>query len=207
MKNDGMKRNMQIGLLLSEMCPKVIKKVVYKPNMLNVFVESKDLINILTILQNNTMFQYKMLLDIVVVDCLNIDENKKGRFKLLYVLHSIYNNHRLNIVTYLNNNEIIKTSSLNYSSAVWLEREIWDMYGIYFESHPDLRRILTDYGFSWYPLRKDFPLTGYLEVYYDINDKKIIYKSIELMQEFRNYEFGKSWGDFEQKTYIGQIIQ
>jgi NADH-quinone oxidoreductase subunit C len=126
---------------------------------------------------------------------------------MIYVLNSIYNNTRIHVSTYVENNGIIETSSNLYESGVWLEREIWDMFGIYFEKHPDLRRILTDYGFVGYPLKKDFPITGYLEVYYDVNDKKIIYKPIELMQEYRNYNFGAVWGDYERKVYLENIIK
>ncbi|KAF2071279.1 hypothetical protein CYY_007402 [Polysphondylium violaceum] len=125
---------------------------------------------------------------------------------MIYILNSMSNYSRIHISTFIENNGIIESMSNNFESAVWLEREIWDMFGVYFTNHPDLRRILTDYGFSWYPLKKDFPTTGYIEVYYDIYDKKISYKEIELMQEYRNYNFGLSWGSHERKVYLENIV-
>nr|YP_209576.1 NADH dehydrogenase subunit 9 [Heterostelium pallidum]AAU00591.1 NADH dehydrogenase subunit 9 [Heterostelium pallidum] len=202
----NIRHQIYIGTMLLKLVPGLIQKIIYNPENISVIVNSKNLNNILSILKLNTIMQCKMLLDIVCVDCLNIEENKLGRFKLIYVLNSVFNNNRIHVIVYLKNNETIESCSSLFSSAVWLEREIWDMYGVYFANHPDLRRILTDYGFSWYPLKKDFPLTGYIEVYYDINDKKIIYKPIELMQEFRMYEYGISWGDHEKKTFLENIV-
>lgn len=205
-KND-LKVKIDLGENLRESIPGLVKKVIYKTQYLEIQVQKNSMIQVLQFLKEASKFQCKMLLDIICVDCLNIEEIKLGRFKMIYVLNSIYNNTRIHVSTYVENNGIIETTSNLYESGVWLEREIWDMFGIYFEKHPDLRRILTDYGFVGYPLKKDFPITGYLEVYYDVNDKKIIYKPIELMQEYRNYNFGAVWGDYERKVYLENIIK
>ena len=141
-------------------------------------------------------FFFKILSDLVTIDW----PNRKFRFEIVYNFLNINYNARLFILLNLNENTLINyninfvnSCSLIYKSANWLERENWDMFGIFFFNHPDLRRILTDYGFEGYPLRKDFPLTGFLELRYDEEQKSIIYENVELTQEFRFFDFESPW--------------
>ena len=118
---------------------------------------------------------------------------KEDRFEISYELLSLQFNIRLRVKTYVNENSSIESVSSIYSSANWLEREIWDLYGVFFSKHPDLRRILTDYGFEGYPLRKDFPLSGFIEVRFDENKKRVVCEPLELTQEFRLFNYESSW--------------
>jgi NADH dehydrogenase (ubiquinone) Fe-S protein 3 len=133
--------------------------------------------------------QYTQLVDLLAIDFIN----KKSRFIILYNLLSIKFNKRLFIKSYTNDLKPIISIAVNYKSSCWLEREVWDMFGIFFFNHPDLRRILTDYSFENYPLRKDYPLSGYLEVRYDDERKRIIYENLELSQDFRFFNFLSPW--------------
>ncbi len=121
------------------------------------------------------------------------------RFQVVYNLLSIQYNSRVRVKTRIN--EILPVSSATgiYSSAGWWEREVWDMFGIFFSNHPDLRRILSDYGFQGHPLRKDFPLSGYVEVRYDDSEKRVITEPVEIDQEFRYFDFGSPWEQLERK--------
>jgi NADH/F420H2 dehydrogenase subunit C len=156
--------------------------ILYLPN-------SSLLFNCLSLLKYHTEFQFCQLIDIFGMDF----PNKEKRFEIHYQLWSQIYNLRLRVVVSLAEFESLSSIELLYKSANWLEREVWDMYGIFFKNHPDLRRILTDYGFSGFPLRKDFPLTGFFEIRYDENVKKIIYEKIELSQEYRLFNFLSPW--------------
>lgn len=153
------------------------------------FVSSENLYKICLFLRDNEICLFKTLVDIAVVDY----PNKKSRFFLNYCLLSIKYNVRVVLKTELN--ELISISSITnlHKSSCWIEREVWDLFGIFFENHPDLRRILTDYGFNGYPLRKDFPLAGYFEMRYDDSQKRIIFEPIEMTQEYRVFYFRNSW--------------
>ena len=118
---------------------------------------------------------------------------KENRFELIYCLLSTKYNSRIKIKTFVDELTPVESIVDLYQSANWLEREVWDMHGVYIEQHPDLRRILTDYGFEGYPLRKDFPLSGYNEVRYDDSQKRVIYEPVELTQEFRVFQFNSPW--------------
>lgn len=146
---------------------------------------------ILLFLKNHYKFQFKELIDICTVDyCYkNIDY----RFQLNYFLLSLKYKIRLKIKIYLNLPTIINSSITLYSSSNWLERENWDLFGIFFVNHTDLRRILTDYGFDGFPFRKDFPLSGYIELRFDDEKKIVVYEKLELMQEFRFFDFVTPW--------------
>ena len=133
---------------------------------------------------------FKTLLDVFGADLLGI---RSPRFEVIYNLLSYKLNNRLTVKVALNEGEKVATVCEVFSTANWFEREAFDMYGIEFMNHPDLRRILTDYGFEGHPLRKDFPLTGYKEVRYDEQQKKVIYEPVKLMQEFRNFDFETPW--------------
>jgi len=149
----------------------------------------KDLSSAILFLKTNHKCKFKQLIDITAVDY----PEKEKRFKIVYLFLSHENNSR--IVVNVNIEENIKIPSITkiFPSANWMEREIFDMYGIEFEDHPDLRRILTDYGFQGYPLRKDFPLTGHYEVRYDEEKKKVISEPVKLDQEYRNFDFKSPW--------------
>ena len=118
---------------------------------------------------------------------------KSKRFEVIYNLLSVTRNKRIFVKIYVDTMDTIPTSTKVYSVANWWEREVWDMYGLFFKDHPDLRRILTDYGFEGFPLRKDFPLSGYTEVVYDDDKKRVVTEPIELAQEFRHFEFNSPW--------------
>ena len=155
-----------------------------------IYVDRKHLLSLLTFLRDDINLSFKTLLDIFGADMLQI---RSPRFEVIYNLLSYKLNNRITVKVALNDQEKVTTSSTIFSSAGWYEREVFDMYGIEFEGHQDMRRILTDYDFEGYPLRKDFPLTGYKEVRYDENEKKVIYEPVKLMQEFRNFDFEMPW--------------
>lgn len=140
-------------------------------------------------LKNHITFQYTLLSCVSGVDLLNC----KYRFCVVYDLLSITHNSRIRVKIFLNEVTPAVSACSIYINANWWEREVWDMYGIYFEGHPDLRRILTDYGFEGYPMRKDFPLYGFLEVRYDESKKRVVLEPLELSQEFRNFLFETPW--------------
>ena len=133
--------------------------------------------------------QFTTLIDITAVDYPNSDK----RFKIVYHLLSMAQNRRIRVTVNIDDGEVVPTIVNVHSSANWFEREVFDMYGIYFSGHPDLRRLLTDYGFSGHPLRKDFPTTGYLEVRYDETKKQVVYETTKLNQEYRQFDFLSPW--------------
>ena len=145
-----------------------------------------------TFLKYHFKFQFKQLVDICTVDYY-LNYNKNNRFEINYMLLSLKYKTRLKIKIYSDEKTIIPSISNLYSSAGWLERENWDMYGIFFSKHKDLRRILTDYGFNGFPFRKDFPLSGYIELRYDDERKTVVYELLEMSQEFRFFEFINPW--------------
>lgn len=152
-------------------------------------VVNKNIYPMLLFLNNHTLWQFKSLIDIVCYDIPKFFY----RFSLIYNLISIHYNLRLRVITKINELSNVFSVAGLYKSANWSEREIFDFFGIFFWGNKDLRRILTDYGFKGFPLRKDFPLTGYVDVYYDDNQKRICYRSLELTQEYRNFSLKSSW--------------
>lgn len=144
--------------------------------------------------KNNYKLQLKELIDITTVDYFL----KKKRFEITYFFLSIKYKLRIRLKLVCNEQDVIQSITNLYSSAYWLERENWDMFGIFFTNHSDLRRILTDYGFDGFPFRKDFPLSGYIELRYDDEKKIVVYEKLEMMQEFRYFEFTSPW-DWEKK--------
>ena len=154
-------------------------------NELCINISKNKLIPILFFLKNHTNSQFKLLSEICAVDYIN----KEKRFEIIYNLLSIRFNLRLQVKITFNEIQTIDSIINIYKVADWFEREIWDMFGIFFKNHKDLRRILTDYGFEGYPLRKDFPLTGFLEVYYNESKKRVVYKPVNLAQQYRLFEF------------------
>ena len=174
-----------------------VKKSQINFDQLFIDVEVEDIISTILFLKTNEKCKFKQLIDITAVDY----PQREKRFKIIYLLLSHENN--LRIVININIDEEINVPSITkiFPSANWMEREVFDMYGISFKDHPDLRRILTDYGFEGYPLRKDFPLTGHIEVRYSEEKKKVISEPVKLDQEYRNFDFESPW---EGTKYIKQ---
>ena len=177
-----------------------IKESKILHNQLYLSINSEDLLDVILLLKTNKDTKFKQLIDITAVD---YPENKK-RFKIVYLLLSHEFNQRILISYFINENEKISSLVNIFPSANWMEREIFDMYGIKFNDHPDLRRILTDYGFEGFPLRKDFPLTGHNEVRYSEEDKKVIYEPVKLEQNYRNFDYESPW---EGTKYIKEQIK
>ncbi len=166
-----------------------IKSSGIKFDYLTIEIEIEEITQVILFLKTNEKCKFRQLTDITAVDYLK----KEKRFKLVYLLLSHENNHRLIINSNIKEKNIVPSITKIFPSANWMEREVFDMYGITFKDHPDLRRILTDYGFEGHPLRKDFPLTGYKEVRYSENQKKVIYESVKLEQNYRNFDFESPW--------------
>ena len=162
-----------------------------------IYVTADKIIEFLTFLRDDKNLSFKTLLDVFGADMLGI---RSPRFEVIYNLLSYKLNNRITVKVALEDGERLPTVVPVFSAAGWFEREAFDMYGIVFEGHSDLRRILTDYGFEGRPLRKDFPLTGYQEVRYDPAQQKVVYEPVKLMQEFRNFDFEMPWEGTAYKT-------
>ena len=175
-------------LINSELSTK-IKGSKIKHNQIYLNINNSDLIDVMLFLKTNKNTKFRQLIDITAVD---YPENAK-RFKLVYLLLSHEFNNRIKINYSVSENEIINSIVKIFPTATWMEREVFDMYGIKFKDHPDLRRILTDYNFKGHPLRKDFPLTGHNEVRYSEEDKKVIYEPVKLEQNYRDFDFESPW--------------
>ena len=186
-------------LLNSELTTKINSSLIENDELL-VNIEASNLQSVLLFLKSNVKCKFRQLIDIVPADY----PNEEKRFKVYYLLLSHEKNLRIKISISLNIDEKIPSITKIYPSANWMEREAFDMYGIKFRNHPDLRRILTDYGFEGHPLRKDFPLTGFNEVRYSEKDKKVIYEQVKLEQDYRDFDFDSPW---EGTKYIKQIKQ
>ena len=161
---------------------------VYKDE-LTISVKPKNIEPLFMYLKDNNDFKFDMLIDITAVDY----PKRSKRFEVVYNLLSIKDNLRIRVKTFINDNEPVPSLTEFYKSASWYEREVWDMYGITFQGNNDLRRLLTDYGFEGHPLRKDFPLTGFLELRYDETKKKVSYSKVKLTQDYRNFDFLSPW--------------
>ena len=177
-----------------------IKGSEIKHNQLYINIESEDIIDVSLFIKSNKDTKFRQLIDITVVDY----PEKTQRFKLVYLFLSHEFNQRIILTYSINENEVIQTLTSLYPAANWMEREVFDMYGVKFKDHPDLRRILTDYNFEGFPLRKDFPLTGHNEVRYSEEEKKVIYEDIKLEQNYRNFDYESPW---EGTKYIKDQIK
>ena len=182
----------------SELASKILKSKI-KHNQIFISIEDKNLIEVLLFLKTNSITKFRQLIEITAVDY----PEKSKRFKMVYLLLSHEYNSRIVIDYYIKDGEIIPSITSIYPSANWMEREVFDMYGIEFKDHPDLRRILTDYNFEGYPLRKDFPLTGHNEVRYSEEEKKVIYEPVKLEQNYRNFDYESPW---EGTKYIKKQV-
>jgi len=166
-----------------------VKKSQINFDQLFIDVDVEDVISTILFLKTNEKCKFKQLIDITAVDY----PQREKRFKIVYLLLSHENNLRIIININIEEKIIVPSITKIFPSANWMEREVFDMYGISFKDHPDLRRILTDYGFDGYPLRKDFPLTGHTEVRYSEEKKKVISESVKLDQEYRDFDFESPW--------------
>ena len=184
-------------LINSELSSKV-KSSKIKNNELLIETEENELLDVVQFLKSNEKCKFRQLIDIAGVD---YPENEK-RFELIYLFLSHEHNLRIKLLIKFQINQTIVSLTKIFPSANWMEREVFDMYGIKFKNHPDLRRILTDYGFKGHPLRKDFPLTGFNEVRYSEKEKKVIYEPVKLEQNYRNFDFESPW---EGTSYIKEI--
>ncbi|WP_075521590.1 NADH-quinone oxidoreductase subunit C [Candidatus Pelagibacter communis] len=172
----------------SELTTKILSSKI-KHDQINIFIEDNNLIEVMIFLKTHSSTKFKQLIDITAVDYPERDK----RFKMVYLLLSHEKNSRIKIEFDIKEGEILSSLTSIFPSANWMEREVFDMYGVEFKDHPDLRRILTDYGFKGHPLRKDFPLTGHNEVRYSEEDKKVIYEPVKLEQNYRNFDYESPW--------------
>ncbi len=176
-----------------------IKKTEIKHNQVYLETDKDDLVDVCLFLKTNKDTKFRQLIDITVVDY----PERNQRFDVIYLLLSHEFNQRLILKYSISENEVITSLTNIFPSSNWMEREVFDMYGVSFKDHPDLRRILTDYGFKGHPLRKDFPLTGHSEVRYSEEEKKVISEPVKLEQNFRNFDYESPW---EGTKYIKDEI-
>ena len=181
----------------SELSSKIQSSIIENYELL-VETDEKDLIDVVQFLKSNENCKFRQLIDIAGVD---YPEDEK-RFELVYLFLSHEHNTRIKLLIKFQLDQVINSITKIFPSANWMEREVFDMYGIKFKNHPDLRRILTDYGFKGHPLRKDFPLTGFNEVRYSEKEKKVIYEPVKLEQNYRNFDFESPW---EGTNYIKEV--
>ncbi|MDA7688652.1 NADH-quinone oxidoreductase subunit C [Candidatus Pelagibacter sp.] len=166
-----------------------IKKTEIRHEQLYINIDNEDLIDVTLFIKSNENTKFRQLIDITVVD---YPENAQ-RFKVVYLFLSHEFNQRIILNYLISENEVIPSLTPIYPAANWMEREVFDMYGVKFKDHPDMRRILTDYGFEGHPLRKDFPLTGHTEVRYSEEQKKVISEPVKLEQNYRNFDYESPW--------------
>ena len=185
------------NIINSELSSKIQNSIIQNDELL-IEIGENDLLDIVQFLKSDEKCKFRQLIDIAGVD---YPEEEK-RFKLVYLFLSHENNYRIKISIKFETNQAINSITKIFPSANWMEREVFDMYGVKFKNHPDLRRILTDYGFKGHPLRKDFPITGFNEVRYSEKDKKVIYEPVKLEQNYRNFDFESPW---EGTKYLENI--
>ena len=183
----------------SELATK-IKKTEIKHNQLYIEIEKENMIDVTLFIKSDKDTKFRQLIDITAVD---YPENAE-RFKIVYLFLSHEFNQRIIISYFISENEFVSSLTSIFPSANWMEREVFDMYGVNFKDHPDLRRILTDYGFQGHPLRKDFPLTGHTEVRYSEDRKKVINEPVKLEQNYRNFDYKSPW---EGTKYIQELTE
>ena len=169
--------------------PAVLKDLFVQGYDSSLTFSRQNFIPVFCFLKKHSFSQFKQLVDIAVYD----RPGKRYRFTVIYHLLSIHYGKRIMCLVQTDELTDLPSTTFLYPGAGWLEREVWDLFGIFFTNHLDLRRILTDYGFSGFPLRKDFPLTGFLEVFYSDEQKRVIYQPVELSQEFRNFNYSSPW--------------
>ena len=185
-KNNTLK---SISNILDTVADKNDYKLELKNGLYLLTLQQSMLLKIAKVLKENEKLKFNQFIDLTAVDY----PNKKNRFEMIYILLSVEFNFRIIIRFLINENQSVDSLTNLFPAANWYEREVWDLFGIAFNDHPDLRRLLTDYGFIGHPLRKDFPLSGNVEVKYDLNEKKVVYEPVKLTQTFREFEFESPW--------------
>lgn len=178
-----------LGEYIQAAVPDDVLDVSMPNDELVLVVDRESVVRVLTLLRDDANCQFKQLMDVCGVDY----PDRTPRFDVVYNLLSMTHNRRIRVKVRTDAESAVPTVTGIFSSADWWERETWDLFGILFSGHPDLRRIMTDYGFEGHPLRKDFPLTGYVEVRYDDEQKRIVYEPVKLSQEFRTFDFLSPW--------------
>ncbi|XP_053684633.1 NADH dehydrogenase [ubiquinone] iron-sulfur protein 3, mitochondrial [Sabethes cyaneus] len=181
------------GKYVAECLPKYVQKVqLTAGDELEVLIAPEGVVPVLQFLKDNHLAQFSNLVDIAGMDI----PSRQYRFEVIYNILSLRYNARIRVKTYTDELTPIDSCNEVFKAANWYEREIWDMYGVFFANHPDLRRILTDYGFEGHPQRRDFPLTGYVELRYDDEKKRVVCEPLELAQEFRKFDLSAPWEQF-----------
>ena len=178
-----------LGEYISGQLPKDVLGRDFAYGELMLSVRPEGIVKVLIFLRDDVNCRFKQLVDVCGVDF----PEREPRFEVVYNLLSLTNNNRIRVKVTTDEETPVPSVTSVFSSANWWEREVWDLYGVYFSDHPDLRRILTDYGFEGHPLRKDFPLTGYVELRYDDEQKRVVYEPVKLSQEFRSFDFLSPW--------------
>lgn len=181
------------GQYVADCLPRFVQKVqLAAGDELEIMIAPEGVLGTISFLKNHHNAQFTNIVDITAVDV----PGREYRFEIIYILLSIPFNSRIRVKTYTDELTPIDSITGIFEGANWYEREVWDMYGVFFSNHPDLRRILTDYGFEGHPLRKDFPLSGYVEIRYDEEKKRVVAEPLELAQEFRKFELSAPWEQF-----------
>jgi NADH-quinone oxidoreductase subunit C len=174
---------------VAQSLPDAVLETTVAKGELTLLVRSDSIVKVMAWLRDDSNCQFRLLIDVCGVD----HPERPQRFDVVYHLLSIKHNQRVRVKVHTDEATPVPSVTGVFSAAGWFERETWDMYGIYFADHPDLRRLLTDYGFEGHPLRKDFPLTGHVEVRYDEAQKRVVYEPVKLPQEFRSFDFMSPW--------------
>ncbi len=183
----------ELGEHITAALPEAVIDVEVVHDELMVRVQRNAIVRMLSFLRDDSNCHFKCLMDVCGVDY----PGRGERFEVVYNLLSLRHNQRIRIKLTTDEESPVPSVTGVFNSAGWWEREAWDLYGIYFSDHPDLRRILTDYGFEGHPMRKDFPLTGFVEVRYDETQKRVVYEPVQLTQEFRRFDFMSPWESAE----------
>ena len=179
----------ELGALIADNHPNDVVSATASDDVLTIEVGRAAIVRMLTWLRDDSRTDCQQLIDITAVDY----PERENRFEVCYQLLSLTHNCRFTVKCNADEETPVPSAADVYSAAIWYEREVWDMFGIFFSDNPDLRRILTDYGFEGHPLRKDFPMTGYVEVRYDEEQKRVVYEPVELNQDFRTFDFLSPW--------------
>ena len=186
---DKMKNLIDLEKKINSELTTKINKTEIKHDQIYIEIDKEDLIDVVLFLKTNKDTKFRQLIDVTVVDY----PEQTQRFKVIYLFLSHEFNQRIILSYFINENEVIPSLTSIFPAANWMEREVFDMYGVHFKDHPDLRRILTDYGFEGHPLRKDFPLTGHTEVRYNEDQKKVLNEPVKLEQNYRNFDYESPW--------------
>ena len=185
----GEARLAEVSQLAAEKLGDALLEAVIANGELTLRVKRQAILDVLKTLRDDEAFLFKSLMEVCGVDY----PDRPERFDVVYHLLSYHRNLRIRVTLTTDETTPVESATGLFPSANWFEREVWDMFGVLFDGHPDLRRILTDYGFQGFPLRKDFPLTGYMEVRYSEEHKRVIYEPVDLRQDFRNFDFLSPW--------------